>query len=283
MPPSKVGPPLSPAHTMSVLFHIPFAFSVAVMLPVAMLTAYTIVIKPFELIKMLLENYTTTLMPALSAASVQTTKEENAEAIYKMGRYSNLMSAPLALGAAMLCEPFIRVWVGEEYVQYAWIAQMASLFQLFWQMNNVIFAASFGLGRAKRLTILAWISALTNVSMTIYLIPKMGIAGAVLATMVTGSMTIPLHHLLIFPRIGIKPLRFLKESVLRGQYPTWLAALVLIPALDPIQRCDTWLELIAAAGLIALVFGAVIWKLGLDKSHRDLITSKLKRKLGKAS
>ena len=239
-----------------------------IFLPVSSLTIYHVITMPFTYIRDFSSMYNSAITPAVSSSEAQQGRKGLDVFLYTMSRYSNAFVAPLAIVGAILSGPFIGLWMGPEFVEYAWIAQMACLFQLWWQANSTMGRVFYGSGKVKRITVLAVVLAIINVPLGIWWVQTIGIAGVVFSTIATGVMAVPLQYLLVMPELDIDRARYFKESVVRGQWTSWLIGLLILPFWPLTQRIDSWALLALAGAVMAVVFYAAVWFATIEPRHR---------------
>lgn len=261
------------------LFYSTDELIIGSVLSVAVIAVYKITVYPFQLVAMLLAMFNTAVMPAVSAIEADGGAGERNRFAYLGARYSNLFVAPLAIGAAYFCGPFIRLWVGEPYLEYLWIAQIACLFQLLWQSNGFLGAVFFGSGKANRLAMLAIGSAIANVGLSIWWGITFGVPGVILATIVTGCIGVPLQYLWLFPQLGLSRRRYLKESIFAGQLPGWIVGIMLIPLWPHVQAINSWSALIIHVCAVTILFAGIMWFIGIQPHHRHWLLNRIRRQL----
>lgn len=243
------------------------------------LTLYTVIAKPYELVRTFSGMFNSAVMPAVSALEAREGLAGVREFAYQGARASNAFVGAMAIGAAYLGVPFIRLWVGERYAALAWITPALCLFQLVWQSNAMLGPLYHASGRALALSWIALGSALVNVALSLWLVANHGVEGVLLATMIAGVFTVPAQYLLIFPVLGIERWRYWYGSVWRGQRGSLLIGAALWPARGIFGGIDRWWELVVAAIVLgALLSGAVWW--GLDEVQRGWLTTRVSAKLG---
>jgi O-antigen/teichoic acid export membrane protein len=251
-------------------------------LPVAMLTVYAVITRPFKLVQEASGMFNSAVMPAVSAHEARQGRAGLDIFIYTGVRYNNLLVAPLAITTTYFCAPFIALWVGERFLDWIWVAQVACVFQMVWQSNSMLGRVFYGTGKVERIAMIALVSAVLNATLSIFLVPSLGIAGVILATVIVGSMAVPAQYIFVFPLLDIPRWRYFKTTVLRAQWPHWVAGLLMIPLWSWIQQIRQWWVLAPCA--LVMLFGLLMlsWRFGVEADHKvwiaDLIRTKLKPK-----
>ena len=240
---------------------------IGLFLPLQALTIYHVITTPFRYVQQISGLYNSALMPAISASEARGGHETIDQFVYTATRYSNAFFAPTAILAAFFAAPFIRLWVGEEYLAYVWVAQVACLFQLLWQSNATLGQAFYGTGQVRTVTVIAASMAVLNVGLSVWWVQWLGVAGVVLATVAVGALSVPLQYALAFSDLAVDRGRYV-VGVVRGQWPSWVAGLVMLAVWGPIQSIASWATLaLASLGAAAVIYAAT-WFLTVKPQHR---------------
>jgi O-antigen/teichoic acid export membrane protein len=240
-------------------------------LPIASLTVYHVITMPFLAIADLSALYRSALTPAISAASARQGRRGLDTFIYTLSRYSNAFVAPLAVIGAFLCGPFIVLWMGDEYLPYVWIAQVACVFQMLWQSTTIVGTVFMGTGKVKRIMLIAVALAVLNLPLGVWWVQWIGVAGVVFSTVFVGVLAIPLEYLIAMPELEMDRKRYFWQAVVGGQWTSWLLGLALLPAATAMQSIATWPGLIALASVLAVMFYGANWFLSVEKRHREMV------------
>jgi O-antigen/teichoic acid export membrane protein len=240
-------------------------------LPIASLTIYHVVTMPFLAIADLSALYRSALMPAASAADATLGRGGLDTFIYTLSRYSNAFVAPLAVIGAFLSGPFIFLWMGQEYLPYVWIAQIACVFQMLWQSNSALGTVFFGTGKIKRMMLISLGIAVLNVPLGIWWAQTIGVAGVVLSTVFVGVLGVPLQYVFAMPELEVDRMRYFKESIVRGQWVSWTLGFLLLPIWNGVQTVSSWAGLGAIALGLATLFYSANWFLTIENRHRELV------------
>jgi O-antigen/teichoic acid export membrane protein len=247
----------------------------ALFLPVSSLTVYHVVTTPFRTIQELSGLFNSALVPAVSAEQSRGGDDALDRFTYVATRYGNAFFSPLAVVGVFLSAPFIGMWMGPDYLPYAWIAQLACLFQLLWQSNATLMRVFMGSGRVRETMLISLFVASINIPLGIWWVQLIGVAGVVFSTVVAGIISIPLQYRFAMPKIGVDRSRYFWSSVVSGQSSAWVLGLCTIPLWAALQSISTWPTLIATAVFAAMVFYLVAWKTIVTKEHRSLLRNLL--------
>jgi len=237
-------------------------------LPVSSLTIYHVVMMPFKVIKQLNSLYHSALLPVISAEDAELGRTALDRFVYLLSRYTNAFIAPLAILGVFLSEPFIRVWMGGDFVQYAWIAEVACLAQTLRLSNATLGQVCFGTGKVNRLSSLTLSTAVLNVFLGVWWVQVFGVAGVVFSTIASAVIAIPLQYVFVFPQLKVKRARYFVHAVLRGQWVGWIGGILLLVAREPLAALDSWISLALVAGGLGVFFYGVIWFTTIERKHR---------------
>lgn len=237
-------------------------------LPVSSLTVYHVVTTPFKAIKQLSSLFNSALLPVVSSEEARSGQAGLDRFIYIATRYSNGFMAPLAVLGFFLAEPFIRAWMGVEFVEYAWIAEIACIVQLLRLSNATLAEIYYGAGKVERLTTIAVSTAILNVFLGVWWVQTFGVAGVVFSTIAASLIGVPLQYVLVFPELEVRRGRYVYEAIVRGQWVVWVGALLLLPMRDSLASLASWWTLGLVGGALGAAFYAGIWFAAVKSKHR---------------
>lgn len=252
-------------------------------LPVSMIAVYSVLMNPFRMIQQASGLAASAVMPAVSERQATHGKQGVDTFIYRGVKYHNVLFAPWAIVGAFLCQPFIRLWVGPDFLGHVWVAQLACVFQLIWQSNAMLGQVYLGTGRARKLSLLAMVIGFSNVVTSLILVHVIGLPGVILGTVGIGAISVPVTLFLLLPDLQTPIRRYVKDVLIRAQLPYWVLGVMMLPLWTWCQQIHTWETLIATACLMCLVFYSAGWFLGLDRNIRQRILFAVGRPAGARS
>ena len=247
-------------------------------LPLSAITAYTVLTYPFRMLQQLSGLAAAAAMPAVSALA--SARNETALELFRLkgARLHNGFLAIVTVTLLLLLGPFLRLWMGEAFLDQIWIAYFATGFQFIWQSNAFVGQVYTGLGLARKPGIVAIITGVLNLILSLALVQVFGVAGVILGTVLAGVCGVLLFVLWCLPDIGITPRHYVRDILLRGQGPVWLAGLALFGCLRMSGiAIEGWGGLLAAATLISAGLTAVAFRFVLDREDRAFVREKLRR------
>ena len=165
-------------------------------------------------------------------------------------RVSMLVAGPITITLALLAEPTLRVWVGDDFAEGALVVVYLAAAAAVSALTRTGFEMLQGAGIARPAALVSVFEAVLNLSLSIVLGRTMGLEGVALATLIAASVT---HLGILLPFLGrtfeIGPLEFL-WTVLRPHLPAAAAAAVLGWLLLQTD-ISTYPEVLAAGAVIA--------------------------------
>ena len=210
------------------------------------------------------------LLPAVSSLQTVRTAAQIGEMALNATRYCALLICLIGLPLLFGAYPLLRLWVGHDY------ATRSALFLEILVLGNIIRQLGYpyalvvvATGKQHLATIAAVSEAVVNVSVSIYLVQKIGAVGVAIGTVVGAVVSLGLHVVVSmkFTRstISISRRRFFLEGLLRP-----LSSIIPSILLLPLWSRTTMLPLnplwMAIWSVSTLVF---IWFFGLKRAERD--------------
>jgi len=193
-------------------------------------------------------------------------------------RYCLALFLPLAVFLAVYGHPLLIRWVGE-----AFAAHSAPLLPVFLACYTLVQAAQynsgsllFGLskhgGYARGLTV----EAVLYVSGLVWVVPRYGILGAACVAGACMALTRGVYT----PWLVCRALDYPFLAFMRGIYVRPLATAVPVAALAWLLKTrwvagNTWVELIMAGGVCALVYSALAFYTCVEPNHRTLLLRRI--------
>lgn len=237
-------------------------------LPMSAITVYFVLVKPFEMIKLFTYYFRSAVMPYASEKYSTGGNEAIQPLIFRAARYDNAFLSALAVAGFYLSAPFIRLWMGNDYLQEVWISQVLCACILIQQSNGLLGEVYFGTGRAKKFAILASFYALLNLGLSIFLVQNIGVPGVLLATAIAELVGIPFQYFFVFPDFKISAKEYLSRVIVKGQYASLLIGLLLLFLFKPINAISTWPVLISVAIVLTTILLSAGFLASTEKRDR---------------
>lgn len=246
-------------------------------LPVSAITTYAVLTYPFRMLQQFSGLAALAAMPAVSSAA--SARNEPVLELFRLkgARLHNAFLAVMTGTLLLILDPFLRLWMGPEWLDQIWIAYLAAGFQFIWQSNAFVGQVYTGLGLAKKPGIVAIITGMTNLVLSLALVQVLGVAGVILGTVLAGLAGVLLFVLWCLPDIGITPRVYLLEILLKGQCPVWLATLVLFSLLRASGvEISGWGSLLAVVVAVFALLLATAARFVLGADDRAVLLAKLR-------
>ncbi|MEI6891615.1 MAG: oligosaccharide flippase family protein [Pontiella sp.] len=219
-----------------------------------MVAVYAIIAKPYELINRIGNMMMQTLMPATFNLLPSSTREQKEKLVCLGVKYRTLILVPMTVVSIYAIPSFLRLWVGEEYLQYAIWAQLFSAVHLFMGLASLGNIARAD-GAMRLVNCMLTVKVFSNVAMSILLTLRLGVGGVIMGTFISniffGEV---LFGGWISKKMGI---RF--GLVLRNFFPVLIVGVIcLLPLLFIKYSANSWLSLMMFSSIFYLVLVAVI-------------------------
>lgn len=252
---------------------------IASTLPIAMLTVYQVVMQPFKIVQQCAGMLCSAIMPAVSRANATDDGRETIKRFLFRGmRLHNNLVMPMAAIAGILSEPFIRLWMGEEFVKHAWIASVACYFQVVWQSLGMLGSIASGVGRFRAMAIIGLAAAIVNAGISLILVQYMGVAGVVLGTVLAGALSVALMYMFVLPAFIPSIWQFFVSVPMRPLVITSVFAIsISVSWGGTLALIDSWGLLIVWAVIISTSCYGLIWFLGLSRCDREWLVASIIR------
>lgn len=129
-----------------------------------------------------------TLSPTYEAQKAKGNPGTAARIFEEALSYGLLFYIPAAAGLILVAKPLVELVFGSEYLGAIPVVQVLAVYALLQSVTKVTSNGLDYLGRARERAIVKGISAVLNVILNVIFIPRIGVVGAAIATVVTYSM-----------------------------------------------------------------------------------------------
>lgn len=234
------------------------AVIVGKMLSMEMLVVYVIIAKPFEVINQIGAVLMSTLLPVAYNMLPQANDREKEELICKAIICRTVIVAPITAVSIWATPSFIELWVGSDYVQYAFWAQLFVAVHFFLGLKPLANVGRIA-GAMRLVNYMMAIKVFVNLVSSILFVRVFGIGGVILGTVFSNLV---FGELLFGTRIckvlRVRWLQILKSFGLCVALPL-LATLAFLPFSELGMN---WFGLLGCSALLyVLVLGCVLYTL----------------------
>ena len=185
-------------------------------------------------------------------------------------RYLFTVTAPLAVGIAILAAPGIAIWVGPRYDAAAVPTAIGvlgiGLLAAFAQTGSVML---LGTGRASLIVKATGTSVIVNLILSILLVYPLGIRGVFLATVISFAVNVPWQVIAVCRDLDVKPLELVRRVIPGVIFPLALEAAICETILIAHLNAIATVVIAATVGGGAYTIAALRWAVRPDEL-RDL-------------
>jgi O-antigen/teichoic acid export membrane protein len=180
------------------------------------------------------------------------------------------LTLPLCLTVGVLAEEIIRFWISPAFVGDAVLVRLFLVYLLFWPIQGIGWNMLVGVGETATLTRMQMISVAVNLAVTVVLLHYIGIAGAMIGTVVGNLVAFFPNLRLILRRFDVEPRKFWSEAVLTT-YPLALAVAALLALVVRVRPADSLIEVAGYAVVSLAAFFILFAVTGMSRSERNLL------------
>jgi len=244
-----------------------------------MIPVYAAIKKPLQIIGNICSSFKKSVIPIASEIFANNDIQGTHNLIIRGSRLGNALYAPAGCVLILLIEPVFRLWIGEQFTQYAWIAQIACLYQLFFLSKFYLNAASLGMGMIIRFQgIFSIVSALLFTAMNVIMLKHIGVEGAIWAKITVGLSLLPFWFYYMSRKLSFSVIDFFKQVTIKGQFASWMLLCCFFPIIDYFNNIHTWNSLISISIFLLLIFYFASLKYGVEKTMRIQFYNYIKNK-----
>ena len=238
-------------------------------LPLKYLTIYHVISKPVNYMKQFIQLFSLAIMPSVSFSQAQKKYDIIRKNLLEFTKYANILISFFAIIGIYMAIPFLNLWFDFEFEEFTYLCQYLFFIQLIMQANNIGSAFLVGIGKIKYLTLFSVLSSIINLVVGIILTQKYGIPGVLTATLIHSVFMFVVFMFLI---PYITPTGIYLRRIIRGQAFNWIVGLSFLPLYSYYAAIGSWVILVAAAGVLALVMIALNYFFNVDRKFlRSLI------------
>jgi len=151
-------------------------------LPVTNLAIYDVAVKPSNFVRVPDTVVSTSIIPEVARLSALGRKDEIAGLYVRLIRYTYLMLVPLVAFLAVFIADLLRVWVGNQFVPYAYIVHILLFAFMLAPVSSEAFLAVVGLEKISNAIWISIVGTALNAVLSLTLLHYIGLAGFPLAT-----------------------------------------------------------------------------------------------------
>jgi membrane protein EpsK len=195
-----------------------------------------------------------------------------------------LLGLSIALPVALVCgfaRPLLTLWLGPTFADLRPLMIVLTAHLCLNLGYLPLHAVALAANRLRLPAAVSISLGLVNVLLAVLLAGPAGWGAYGIAA--AGALTLTAKNVLFTPLYSAHLLRRRRSTFVLELVPTAGVTLVLTAAsaaVAAIWRLDSWLELIAAGGLVAAAYGAAAWRWLLDDAERGEVRAYVRRRQG---
>ena len=248
---------------------------IGINLPVASVTPYAIARRLSEIPQILTDQFMRVLMPLASQLHADADHTRLRTLYITSTRLTLVSFVPLACGIVFLAKPFLTIWVGPIYANYAYLVLILTAASLIdtsqWPAGSIL----QGMALHRRIAVISLVSAFINLGLSIWLVHPWGLTGVALGTLIPTSIECLCFVLpYAVQKLEVSWQTVLTEIFLPSIVPVIPMALILY-SLIRLWQPDSYLSIILV-GVVGLIVYAVGYLMtGAAKSERQILSHML--------
>jgi len=221
-------------------------------------------------------NLTHVFMPLFSDLYARQQHEKIVQIYMNASKWVVAIIMPLAAGIAITGAPFISIWIGDEYGKNAdGIIILLVIFISSPFLNPFYSRYLTAINEHGILAKLSPISAVINLTSSIFLVREFGIIGAAIGSVLPIFIFMPIYLKRSCHHLGISVLQYIRVCVVPSFLPVALMTSAL--ALFRVQHGITnYMDLFYAVILGAGMYGILFWMMSLSDFEKNFIKQKFK-------
>lgn len=246
-------------------------------LPLSAVAVYAVAAKVSEYTYLLNKQFSNALMPLVSQSKGAGDTDTIKRILIDGTRFLMAIAAPFIALLFFHAEEIIRLWMGAEFSQSAFLLRILLIAILFTsiQLNAANVLGMTGHHRFVALSMGG--SAFVNLGLSILLVRYFGLTGVAIATLAAALLV---ETLIIIPRacstLGLSPRLFVSGALLPA-LPAMVPALGSAYLLDLWQAADSFPLIFGQGAASALIFFTAFYWTGFRPDERRLLKDKLRR------
>lgn len=212
------------------------------------------------------------VIPAASAFNAVDEKERLKILLLKGTKYTLAMSLPVIAALFVLAKPLISYWISPIYEGTAIYARLFLSYLFFWTAVQLGWNMLVGVKEVKPIVRIQIFSVALNLVLTYFLVKKVGVAGAMLGTIIGNAAAFFPYLRLMLKRFDVSGKFFLRTVVL-AVYPQVAASGGVLFLMTIVRYPRSLLEVGAYAFSSLIVFYVIFYFTGVDSDEKKRFLS----------
>jgi O-antigen/teichoic acid export membrane protein len=238
-------------------------------LPLAAVTFYTLPYSISEKAAMGVANITSVVFPFTSELHAMGAHDKIHELYLRSSKILTLVTLPITVVLLAVPGPILRFWLGPEYAAHGTVTLcLLGAATFLGAVGAVSTVTSLGVGNAWIPTVFAFASSLINLVSNLVLIPRYGINGAALASLLPQALTIPIFVYVVARMINFSLWKLFSHALMRPL----LCGAVQAAILFSFRRNVTNLVSLILLGVTSLgVYGVLSLFVAITQAERNAL------------
>ncbi|MEW5797254.1 MAG: polysaccharide biosynthesis C-terminal domain-containing protein [Candidatus Zixiibacteriota bacterium] len=174
-------------------------------MPVTNLAIYDVVVKPSNALRVPDTVAGTSIIPEVARLHALGRKDEIAGMYIRLIRYTYLVLVPMVVFLAVFISHLLRIWVGEQFVPYAWAVYILLFAFLLAPVSSQAFLSVVGLERIRNAIWISIVGTALNATLSLTLLHYLGLAGLLLATVTMYAFMFWPYIRQLARHVGLRP------------------------------------------------------------------------------
>lgn len=220
------------------------------------------------------------VMPTASAFHAGDEKDRLRILLVKGTKYTLALALPVIVALFVLAEPIISYWISPSYSNVALYARLFLTYLLFWSAVQIGWNMLVGVKEVKPIVRIQIFSVILNLGLTLFLVPRVGVAGTMIGTIIGNAVAFFPYMKLIFKRFDVKAGYFFRTVIL-AVYPQAVASGVMLFLMTLVRYPQSLVEVGLYALAAIIVFYILFYFTGMDSEDKERFFLLIKGKLNK--
>jgi O-antigen/teichoic acid export membrane protein len=240
-------------------------------LPVSSVTPYNLARRLSSLPQTLTEQFLTLLLPLASKLHAEN-DQSRLRSVYMIStRLTLAIFMPVGVSLIFLAGPFLRVWVGPAFAEYADLVLILTLASMIdtstWPAGSVL----QGMGLPRFSGVMSIISGVSNLILSLVLVPRIGLTGVALGTLLpTGIVCLCFVHPYVIRKIKLPWGDVFKQVILPTLIPVVPAGIGMY-MLSQMLALTSILPILFVGASGSLLYLAVYLRMEANESERAIL------------
>jgi O-antigen/teichoic acid export membrane protein len=231
---------------------------------------YDIANRVHGLAAMVMSLASSAVVPAASALDATDSRQQLRNLMVRGTKYTLALTLPVVCAIAVLARPLLAHWISPAHASLSIYVQLFMAYLLFWAMTPVYWNMLVGVKETRPMVRIQLVSVALNLILTVVLVRRVGLAGAMLGTLAGNALAFVPYTRLALTRFDVAAGELLRGAVFTT-YPQAALAGAALFALVRFRPPASLLEDALYGAFCIGVFLAAFVLTGLDDVERKAI------------